>query len=140
MSLDVLDAALRAGMPAYGPEPEALSRDLQRAQASYLRAALGRTDLPITSAELGLLRQHAAYLDLKAEDAEPVLASDAWYVAATIYEWLSRLSPVAERVRNHPVAHSRSGWRPRSGEPGVLVRGPRGVLRRGSGAGPRGVP
>jgi hypothetical protein len=116
MRLDVLDAAIEAGIPEFGPDEQDVLLALRRAQAAYLRASIGRGDLPISQTELTNLRRHAAYLDLLAETAAPGLASAAWYVAATIYEWMSRLSPVRPRYAAVPS----------------MTRGPAGDLIRSS--------
>lgn len=116
MTLDVFDAARRAGGPDGEPVGDPLLFAIRRAQASYLRTAIGRTDLPSTDEELQGLRSHAAFLDLKAEDAGADVASDAWYVAGTIYEWLSRLDPIPARYASAPS----------------LTRGPAGDLVRAS--------
>ncbi|MEX1171255.1 MAG: DEAD/DEAH box helicase [Chloroflexota bacterium] len=103
MRLDVLDSAAIAGAPAFGPSEPDLLLTMRRAQVAYLRASLARAELPITEAQLQVLRRHAAYLDLRAERAEPAFATDAWYVAGTIYEWMSRLSPIEPEHADAPT-------------------------------------
>jgi hypothetical protein len=90
---DLLLAAERAGQPVGGPSRAVLAGAMREAQQAYLRTLLGRRSDGPSDEELRILRGHAGYLDLLGDEVGEDQASDAFFVAGTIFEWLARLGP-----------------------------------------------
>lgn len=89
---DLLDSLAGAGQPADGPTRTELANAMRTAQAAYLRAMVGRPH-EFDEDVAAQLRTHAGYLDLLAGEVGADQASDAYYVAGTIFEWLGTLAP-----------------------------------------------
>jgi hypothetical protein len=87
---ELIERMERAGQPSGTPSWEQLVPLLRAAQLDFTRVALGSAATATTPESLGVLRSHAARLDLLAERVGPEQARDAYATAGTIYEFWQR--------------------------------------------------